>query len=516
MIHAYYYKSTWNPHSTQQCQPQRRRWRPPRIDAFLLFLVSIEFLFHTTHNNNHIYGWTITTTTASHHGRNTRSATLLHDKTIGSTVENENDTKTMPHIPNYHHHHHRQRQTWMFRRVYPIAYDRYYCESTTHDHEHNDDAAVTKIFVLNGFGMGTFHQHDLMKELMIRHNNDDTTTTTATLDVYAMDYLGQGASWPASCDDGRSVTEQGLQYSAATWMEQIIQFIEQVILQDATTTTTTTTSSKKTRVHLVGNSLGGYLATYVAATRPDLVASLVLLNATPIWGLNLPGWTGHLPAPTVPKLVGRVLFDLMRSTSTIQQFLNVTYVNDPTVYHPTLVQDIQSCTNGPGGHAAFASILWSPPLSVPTILDHSNGSTSITSTTTTTTNFYDCLAQVSCPVLLCYGQDDPWCKPVFAKQMLQRLQQRHASSWSAYVELSNVGHCPNHEAPVATATVIHKWLPHVMNLDVNDPHHAHPAGLLLDGLPLTVEETWGQTTVQERNVDDIQCDWTDQIAVALL
>ncbi len=493
MIHSYDQKSTWIPHSQQQCPPQRR---PPRIVVlFFLVVPAVSLLFQTT-QYYHIHGWT--TTTASHQRRNIRStttSTLLHDNTIGTTAT-ESEIKTIHHIQNHH-------ETCMFRQVYPIAYDRY-CVST---HEDDDDDTTTKILILNGFGMGTFHQHDLMKELIRQHDNDDDTTTK--LEVYAMDYLGQGSSWPVSCEDGQSLTERGLQYSAATWMEQIIQFMEQVILFD---TTTTTTTNNKTRVHLVGNSLGGYLATYVAATRPDLVASLILLNATPIWGLNLPGWTGHLPAPTIPKLVGRVLFDLMRSTSTIQQFLNVTYVNDPTVYHPTLVQDIQSCTNGPGGHAAFASILWSPPLSVPIIPDQSG--TSIT--TTTTTNFYDCLAQVACPVLLCYGQDDPWCKPVFAKQMLQRLQERHVSSWATYVELSNVGHCPNHEAPVATATVIHKWLPQVMNHHVSDPHHPHPAGLLLDGLPLTVEETWGPTTVQERNVDEIQCDWTDQIAVAFL
>ena len=38
----------------------------------------------------------------------------------------------------------------------------------------------------------------------------------------------------------------------------------------------------------------------------------VLLNATPIWGSDLPGWDGRLPAPPLPRAVGRALFDLAR------------------------------------------------------------------------------------------------------------------------------------------------------------------------------------------------------------
>ena len=38
----------------------------------------------------------------------------------------------------------------------------------------------------------------------------------------------------------------------------------------------------------------------------------MLLNATPIWGSDLPGWDGRLPAPPVPRAVGRALFDLVR------------------------------------------------------------------------------------------------------------------------------------------------------------------------------------------------------------
>jgi pimeloyl-ACP methyl ester carboxylesterase len=63
-------------------------------------------------------------------------------------------------------------------------------------------------------------------------------------------------------------------YSAENWRDQIIDFIERIAQGES--------------VHLVGNSLGGYLAVLVASRRPDLVASLVLMNPTPFWGLLPP------------------------------------------------------------------------------------------------------------------------------------------------------------------------------------------------------------------------------------
>lgn len=63
-------------------------------------------------------------------------------------------------------------------------------------------------------------------------------------------------------------------------------------------------------VFVVGNSLGGYVGTYVAAERPDLVRGVALLNATPFWAFSphpkkqpllarLWPWGGMLPAPRI-------------------------------------------------------------------------------------------------------------------------------------------------------------------------------------------------------------------------
>ena len=171
------------------------------------------------------------------------------------------------------------------------------------------------ILLLNGFGVGSFHQHRLMPNLISIDEKDDVERTRK---VYGIDYLGQGKSWPVDCDDGNSENEKGLIYSIDTWAEQIIEFIETIILPN---------HGENTKVHLIGNSVGGHLSVVLAAKRPDLIKSICLLNATPVWGLNLKGWSGHLPPPFIPRKIGRYLFDQIRDLGTIEKYLENAYAN---------------------------------------------------------------------------------------------------------------------------------------------------------------------------------------------
>jgi pimeloyl-ACP methyl ester carboxylesterase len=171
-------------------------------------------------------------------------------------------------------------KTWQYK-GHPIGYE----EASNGDGSGSGSAGLATvkepILLLNGFGVGSFHQHRLMQRLLEQEQQQQLSSSSTTRTIYGMDYLGQGRSWPENCNDGLSESERGLIYSGDTWVDQTIQFIEQVMLQDA---------SAGTKVHLVGNSVGGHLATYIAALRPDLIESVCLLNATPVWGLNLPGW----------------------------------------------------------------------------------------------------------------------------------------------------------------------------------------------------------------------------------
>jgi pimeloyl-ACP methyl ester carboxylesterase len=356
------------------------------------------------------------------------------------------------------------------------------------------------LLLLNGFGVGSFHQHRLIEKLFDIDSNENRT-------VYAMDYLGQGESWPEDCNDGQSTNEKGLRYCGTTWVQQILDFIQNVILPQ---------HPGHSSVHVCGNSVGGHLAVCLAAAHPDLVASLTLLNPTPVWGLNLPGWSGRLPAPLIPKLIGGYLFDRIRDLRILEVYLASAYAN-AEAYDTTLVEQIRACTEGNGGHAAFASIMWSPPVQVPIAGARRAG-------------FFDeCLKNLRCDVLLVFGRDDPWCKPAFAKRMLADLHQRANSSppnegdntsldparsrspVARYFELSNVGHCPNHEAPTAVARLLSTWI-----LGGSDPSRSKLARpLLLDGEG-AVRESWGRTNVAEKAEDEIQLSFADRLALAIV
>ena len=319
----------------------------------------------------------------------------------------------------------------------------------------------TPVLLLNGFGVGTFHQHRLMPKLI---DGSDGKRI-----VYGIDYLGQGRSWPIDCDDGESESERGLRYCINTWADQIIEFIEEVILPEHT-------SSKK--IHLVGNSVGGYLSVVLASKRPDLIDSISLLNATPVWGLNAPGWSGVLPAPFLPKSIGRYLFDRIRDFKTIEKFLGETYSNR-LAFDDDLMKRIRGMTEGPGGHAAFASILWSPPAEF-----DAEGST----------DFYGSLENLDCDCLLVFGKDDPWCKPAFAKRMCECLGKR-SDHVHRYVEVENAGHCPNHEAPTATAAIVNRWLA--------ADEGARGVIKLVEGNTEEFKEKWGMNYIREIGADEI-------------
>ena len=368
------------------------------------------------------------------------------------------------------------------------------------------------ILLLNGFGVGSFHQHRLFPHLIQIDSEyqpiedmdmDMEIEIETTRKVYGIDYLGQGNSWPIDCNDGNSDNEKGLIYSIDTWADQIIEFIEQVILPN---------HDNNVKVHLIGNSVGGYLSVLLAAKRPDLIGSICLLNATPVWGLNLKGWSGHLPAPYIPRKIGRFLFDRIRDLNTIEKYLENAYANR-SAFDDTLMEQIRACTEGEGGHAAFASILFSPPGTFPspssTDVNNGNGSDG-NDDEEPSKDFYKNLALLECDVLLLFGKQDPWCTPAFAKRMFQGLGDRTKKNHDnvndnvndtanandndndvvhRYIELDNVGHCPNHEAPNTVGHIAGKW---VKSQDRRKGHL-----VLLEKEELVIEESWGAVTAKE-------------------
>lgn len=379
-----------------------------------------------------------------------------------------------------------QSKPWQFR-GHPITYEEVRRVHNEDESINDKDLTHDPILLLNGFGVGSFHQYRVMPNLLTINNNnvEESTGEENNRVVYGIDYLGQGNSWPTDCNDGNSDNEKGLIYSADTWADQVIEFIEQIVLKNT-----------DRKVHLVGNSVGGYLSTLIATRRPDLVESICLLNATPVWGLNLPGWSGYLPAPLIPKKIGRYLFDRIRDPNTIEKYLGAAYANRDA-FDSKLIQQIKAATDGNGGHAAFASILWSPPASFP------NGAR----------DFYSNLSKVQCDVLLLFGADDPWCTPSFAKRMHSILAERDGtisgtvnSPTQRYIELANAAHCPNHEAPNAVGDIVTKWC--------SATHRNSQELCLVQDHSQTYKEDWG--LISSREVSDTTLTLMERLVTKLV
>jgi pimeloyl-ACP methyl ester carboxylesterase len=130
----------------------------------------------------------------------------------------------------------------------------------------SDDAEPAVL--VHGLGGSATNWTDLMGLLQDR------------LDSAALDLPGFGWSPPPPDDD----------YALATHARVVVDFLE---------------SDGRTPVHLIGNSLGGTVATLVAAARPDLVRTLTLVApALPVLKPRLSNV--HLPALAAPWVCQRL------------------------------------------------------------------------------------------------------------------------------------------------------------------------------------------------------------------
>ena len=263
------------------------------------------------------------------------------------------------------------------------------------------------LLLLPGFGVGTFHFEENMLGLK-EH-----------FDVYSLDLLGQGDSWP---DNPR---QDNLQYSCELWKEQIRNIITNVI---------------KRPVHLAGNSLGGYLAAILASEYSEelQIKSINLINPTPFWGFqeaeNPLFWDGVLGSlPEWAFNLGSTWFNTLRGQKTVTSMLSGVYYNEKAIDNK-LVDNIISSASKKGGPEAFTSIVFSPK--------YGNGK-----------SFDDILKDIRhVPVTFVMGQRDPWVVPYWAQRAKRVLKED-----MLYIELDNSGHCPHQESP-ATFNFIMKSL----------------------------------------------------------
>lgn len=256
------------------------------------------------------------------------------------------------------------------------------------------------LLLIHGFGASTDHWRKNIAEL------------SKDFEVWAIDLIGFGRS-----------AKPDWQYSGDLWRDQLSDFITQVIGQPTI---------------LAGNSLGGYAALCVAAQRPDAAAGVILINsAGPFTELE--------PAPEPSPLrkalsltlktlfqqdwASFLLFQYVRRRSVIRKTLQKVYL-DQSAVTDRLVEEIYQPSCDSGAAKVFASVFRTPQGEKVDVL----------------------LSQLNCPLLVLWGEADPWMNSV----------KRSAKFRQYYPQLTEhliqAGHCPHDEVPEQVNKLIYQWV----------------------------------------------------------
>ncbi|OBQ07993.1 MAG: alpha/beta hydrolase [Anabaena sp. LE011-02] len=258
------------------------------------------------------------------------------------------------------------------------------------------------LLLVHGFGASTDHWRKNITEL------------SADFQVFAIDLLGFGRS-----------AKPNLQYSGDLWRDQLHDFISEVIGQ---------------KTILAGNSLGGYACLCVASQRPDSAAGVVLLNSA---GPFSPPENQIQPAINpLQKVLGKtvkwffkqrlaqsLLFQYTRQKWVIRRTLAKVYL-DQSAITDQLVAEIQRPAFDKGALDVFISVFSSPQGAKVDIL----------------------LKQLTCPLLLLWGEADPWMK---ARERSQKFHEYYPQLTEYFL---TAGHCPHDEIPEQVNSHLRDWV----------------------------------------------------------
>ncbi|KAB2094739.1 hypothetical protein ES319_A02G180200v1 [Gossypium barbadense] len=261
------------------------------------------------------------------------------------------------------------------------------------------------IVLIHGFGASAFHWRYNIPELAKNYK------------VYAVDLLGFGWSEKAI-----------IEYDAMIWRDQVVDFLKEIVKEPTV---------------LVGNSLGGFTALVAAVGLPEQVVGLALLNSA--------GQFGDAKAKTTEseetflqkfvlkplkevfqRVVLQILFWQAKQPTRIESVLKNVYINTSNV-DDYLVESIKMPADDPNAGEVYYRLMTRFMLN---------------QTDYTLDSF---LSKLTCPLLLLWGDLDPWVGPAKAN----RIKEFYPNT--TLVNLK-AGHCPHDEVPELANKALVDWL----------------------------------------------------------
>ncbi|KAJ6736764.1 ALPHA/BETA-HYDROLASES SUPERFAMILY PROTEIN [Salix viminalis] len=212
--------------------------------------------------------------------------------------------------------------------------------------------------------------------------------------VYAVDLLGFGWSEKAI-----------IEYDAMVWRDQVVDFLKEIVREPAI---------------LVGNSLGGFTALVAAVGIPEQVVGLALLNSA--------GQFGN-PSEKMDESEESVL---QKFPARIESVLKSVYVNSSNV-DDYLVESITMPAADPNAGEVYYRMM------TRFMLNQSKYTLN------------SALSELRCPLLLLWGDLDPWVGPTKAN----RIKEFYPNSTLVNLQ---AGHCPHDEVPELVNKSLMDWL----------------------------------------------------------
>ncbi|KAI3470093.1 hypothetical protein Pfo_026756 [Paulownia fortunei] len=254
-------------------------------------------------------------------------------------------------------------------------------------------ASGPALVLVHGFGANSDHWRKNLPDLAQSHR------------VYAIDLIGYGYS--------DKPNPQKLQvkyfYTFETWASQLNDFCMEIV---------------KDEVFFVCNSIGGLVGLQAAVLDPVICKGIVLLNISlRMLHIKKQPWYGRPLIKSFQTLLrntdlGKFFFKTVATPESVRNILSQCYY-DTSQVTDELVKIILDPGLDPGAADVFLEFICYSEGPLPEEL----------------------LPQVKCPILVAWGDKDPW-EPIDLGKAYAQFD-----SVEDFVVLPNVGHCPQDEAP---------------------------------------------------------------------